>query len=91
MRTHRPIRRLYFSGAAPFDALEPRTLLGTIVVLNTKDNGAGSLRAAVAAAQDGATIEFASRLSDRTISLRSEIDITKSITILGPTNGRVKS
>ena len=39
-------------------ALEPRTLLSTIPVMNDADSGSGSLRAAIAAASPGDTIDF---------------------------------
>src|SRR5690349_2394012 len=41
------------------EALEDRLCLSTITVMNANDSGAGSLRAAVAAAQNGDTINFA--------------------------------
>src|SRR6266496_2108647 len=54
----------------------------TITVTNTNDSGAGSLRQALAAANDGDTITFA---VSGTIGLTSgELLVDKSITISGP-------
>ena len=53
-----------------------------ITVKTTADAGAGSLRAAIAAAQAGDTIRFAARLANKTISLTSgQLDVKKSLTI----------
>ena len=52
---------------------------------STADSGAGSLRDALAAAEDGDTIQFAAALNGQTITLTSsELLIDKSITIRGP-------
>src|SRR5262245_32680287 len=57
---------------------------GTITVTNTNDSGPGSLRQAIAGANDGDTIQFASSLNHQTIMLTSaELVIDKSITIIG--------
>src|SRR5262245_27763170 len=53
------------------EALEDRTLLSTLTVLNTADSGAGSLREAIATANSGDTIDFAHKLSGKTIVLTS--------------------
>jgi len=54
----------------------------TITVTNTNDSGAGSLRQALAYANDGDTITFA---VTGTIGLTTgELMVTKSITISGP-------
>ena len=54
----------------------------TITVSNTDDNGPGSLRAALASAANGDTIEFS---ITGTITLTSgELTVTNSLTILGP-------
>jgi hypothetical protein len=67
------------------ERFEDRTLLSTLTVLNTKDSGAGSLRAAIAAASSGDTIVFAPSVRQRTITLTSgELSITKSLDIEGP-------
>ena len=54
-------------------------------VTNESDSGAGSLRAAIAAANSGGTIVFAPGLSGQTIDLTTgAIAIDKSLTITGP-------
>jgi hypothetical protein len=56
----------------------------TLTVTTTNDNGAGSLRAQIAAAAAGDTIVFAPGLSGQTITLTSgEILINKSLTLDG--------
>src|SRR5947199_7967041 len=56
-----------------------------ITVTNTNDSGPGSLRQALADANDGDTINFDPALNGRNISLTSaELVIDKSITINGP-------
>src|SRR5215469_6558160 len=58
---------------------------GVITVINTNDSGPGSLRQALASANDGDTITFA---VTGTIGLTSgELLVNKSITILGPGAG----
>jgi Right handed beta helix region/RTX calcium-binding nonapeptide repeat (4 copies) len=55
-----------------------------ITVTSAADSGAGSLRAAIAAAQDGDTIQFAGNLANQTITLTSgDISISKNIEIDG--------
>ncbi|HEV2841653.1 MAG TPA: choice-of-anchor Q domain-containing protein [Chthoniobacterales bacterium] len=57
----------------------------TLTVTSTADSGAGSLRAAIAAAADGDTIQFDAALSGNAITLTSaELVIDKNITISGP-------
>src|SRR5262249_27024072 len=51
--------------------LEDRSTPSTLTVLNNLDSGAGSLRAAIAAAHNGDTVVFASSLSGATITLTS--------------------
>ena len=64
------------------EVLENRALLSLLVTSNA-DSGPGSLRATIAAAPSGATIEFAKRI--HTITLTSgELAITKSLDIEGP-------
>jgi hypothetical protein len=59
--------------------------VATITVTNTNDNGPGSLRQALADAQDGNTIQFDPALNGQTISLTSgELVINKNISINGP-------
>lgn len=60
--------------------------MAVITVTSTADSGAGSLRAAIAAAQSGDTIQFASTLANQTIRLTSgqiEISPGKNITLDG--------
>ena len=59
--------------------------MAIITVTSTADNGAGSLRAAVAAAQTGDSIQFASSLANQTINLNSRIEIApgKNLTFDG--------
>lgn len=57
----------------------------TLTVTSMADSGAGSLRQAIAAAEDGDTIQFAPALNGQTIFLTTaELLINKSITISGP-------
>jgi hypothetical protein len=66
------------------EALEDRTLPSTLTVLNNLDSGDGSLRAMIAAASDGDTINFDRHLRGQTITLTSgELAITKSLDIEG--------
>ncbi|MFC1975817.1 hypothetical protein ACFLXQ_05425 [Chloroflexota bacterium] len=55
----------------------------TITVTNTNDNGPGSLRQAIADAAPGDTIEF-NLTYPATITLDSQFQITKALTINGP-------
>jgi len=66
-------------------------LPGVLTVTNNHDTGPGSLRAEILAAQNGDTIEFASKLKGTTIDLSShnEILIDKNITIQGPGSGKL--
>ncbi len=67
------------------EALEDRTLPSTLTVLNVADSGPGSLRAAIAAAQNGDTITFDPSLNGQSINLTSgELAIDKSLDIEGP-------
>src|SRR5215510_4074582 len=73
---------LFFAGA---------TLLGTsaasaatITVINTNDSGPGSLRQALAHANDGDTIDFDSSLNGQRITLTSDqLVVNRSVTISG--------
>src|SRR5262249_40864502 len=66
------------------EALEDRWLPSTLTVLNNLDSGAGSLRAALAAASSGDTINFASSLKGQTITLTSgQLAITTNLDIEG--------
>jgi uncharacterized repeat protein (TIGR02543 family) len=55
----------------------------TIVVTNTNNSGAGSLRQAITDAASGNTITFAPALAADTITLASNLSITKSLAIEG--------
>jgi hypothetical protein len=63
----------------------------TLTVTNNLDNGsAGSLRAEIAAANPGDTINFAPSLNGQTITLTSgELVLNKSLTIQGPGAGQL--
>jgi hypothetical protein len=66
------------------EALEDRTLLSTLTVLNNADHGANSLRDTIAAAHSGDTIQFAPSLSNQTIKLTTgELVISKNLSIMG--------
>jgi hypothetical protein len=65
------------------DLMEGRALLSTLTVSSAGDSGPGSLRATIAAATSGDTIDFASSI--HSISLTSnELDIPINLTIEGP-------
>jgi hypothetical protein len=67
--------------------LECRDVPSTLTVMNNQDSGAGSLRAQIAAANPGDTINFAG-LNGQTILLTSDqLFINKSLTIQGPGAG----
>jgi hypothetical protein len=67
------------------EPLEDGTLPSTWTVLNLNDSGAGSLRAEVALAQDGDTVNFDASLRYGTVTLTSgELEIHHSVTIQGP-------
>ncbi|MBT9316822.1 choice-of-anchor Q domain-containing protein [Leptothoe spongobia] len=58
--------------------------MAIITVTSTADQGAGSLRNAIANAKKGDTIQFAQNLSQKTIKLTSgQLSVNKSITIDG--------
>jgi hypothetical protein len=72
------------------EQLEERARLSTLTVTKFTDSGAGSLRATIAAADDGDTIKFASGLKGRTILLTSgEIPVNTSLNIQGLGAGRL--
>ena len=90
-RICRRILRLPFSALLAFAlalvglfGIPPATVqAATITVTNTNDSGAGSLRAAVAAASSGDTIVF-SLTTPATITLAHEIIVDKELVISGP-------
>src|SRR5690349_20387724 len=62
----------------------------SLTVTNTNDSGPGSLRQAIADAQSGDTITFASGLHGQTISLTSgQLAISRDLTINGPGAGQL--
>src|SRR5436190_23951008 len=62
----------------------------TLIVTSTNDSGPGSLRQALADAQDGDTIQFDPSLNGQTIMLTSgELAVNNSITITGPGDNRL--
>lgn len=65
--------------------------MATITVTNTDDSGAGSLRQAIADANNGDTIRFDPSLSGSTIVLSSTLVIAKDLTIVGDVNGDRKA
>jgi hypothetical protein len=67
------------------EALEDRTVPSTLTVTSAADDGsAGTLRAVIAAANSGDTINFDPSLAGQTITLtRGELAITKSLDIEG--------
>jgi len=88
-RFYRTRRRKPFSPfgiqAAQVETLENRRLLSALTVTTAADSGAGSLRAEIAAANNGDTINFAASLQGQTITLTGgELLINKGLTIQGP-------
>jgi hypothetical protein len=66
------------------EALEGRDVPSALIVMNNLDSGPGSLRAEIAAAHSGDTIDL-SGLSGQTIALTSgELVLNKSLTVQGP-------
>jgi predicted outer membrane repeat protein len=61
----------------------------TLTVTSIADRGTGSLRADIAAAQNGDTINFDKSLDGQTITLKSELLINKNLTITGPGAGQL--
>jgi hypothetical protein len=67
------------------EALEDRTVLSTLTVTSTADDGSsGTLRALLATASPGDTIQFAPQLSGKTITLKQgQLLINKTLAIQG--------
>jgi hypothetical protein len=61
----------------------------TITVTSTADSGAGTLRAALASAADGDTINFAVSLPATITLSTGELVVSNSVTILGPGPGNL--
>ena len=75
------------AGWRSVECLQPRCLFAPTdpVVVNNLDNGAGSLRQAIADACDGSTITFNMATVTSPISLTTaELTINKNLTITGP-------
>jgi hypothetical protein len=70
---------LLFAMLAPLQGL----FAASLIVTNTNDSGAGSLRQAIADAAPGDTISF-NLPANSTITLASELSIYKNLTINGP-------
>lgn len=84
-RTPSPRRRAARRFRPRLEALEGRAMLSTLSVVNNADSGPGSLRAELAAAQNGDTIVFAPGLNGQTIVLSGgELTIHKQVNIEGP-------
>jgi hypothetical protein len=58
-----------------------------LTVENTNDDGPGSLRQTIADAQNGHVITFAPSLAGEVITLSSELNLPRSVTIQGPAAG----
>jgi hypothetical protein len=81
----RPIRRRPPTSRLRLEALEDRCMPSTFTVTNLLDTGAGSLRAAVTAANANPGADVINFATTGTITLTSgELDITDSLTINGP-------
>lgn len=63
----------------------PVTAAQAMLVTTANDSGPGSLRQLIADAIPGATIRFAPALSGQTITLSSQLNVAKSLTIDGST------
>jgi len=81
-----PVRtRLSRSRCMPqLESLEDRTQPSTLTVTNLHDSGAGSLRAAITAASNGTTIDFAKGLHGTITLISGDLPIANSVTIDGP-------
>src|SRR5215468_12321324 len=77
---------LFFAGATLFSTSAASA--DTITVTNTNDSGPGSLRDALAVANDGDTID-ATGVSGTILLTSGELQITHSVTINGPGAGNL--
>lgn len=76
------------TSASPDVPTTPAFAIGpTLTVSNTDDAGPGSLRQALADAEDGAVIQFDPAVAAQTIVLTSVLKVGKAITIEGPPQG----
>ena len=79
-----------WSGVALLLCLSAVPIFGaTITVTSTADSGPGSLRAAIASAADGDTINFANFAYPITITLSTPLTLGPSVTISGPGYGNL--
>jgi hypothetical protein len=69
------------------EVLEGRDVPSTLTVTNNLDFGGGTLRADIAAANPGDTINFAPSFDGQTIQLDSQLIINKNLNIQGPGAG----
>jgi len=76
------VRRLVALCVVLLSAVATSGLAATITVTNTADNGAGTLRAALASATNGDTINFS--ITGAITLTSGELLVNKSVTILGP-------
>jgi predicted outer membrane repeat protein len=92
-RTHtrsRPVRKPTPRFRPQLEVLEGRDVPSTLTVTNIQDSGPGSLRADIAAASSGDTINFDPALDGQTITLTSgQLVINKNLTIQGPGAGQL--
>ena len=65
------------------DLMEDRTLLSPLLVTSSADSGAGSLRAIIASAPSGSTIEFAKSVHNITLT-SGKLDVSTKLDIEGP-------
>jgi hypothetical protein len=77
------------SDSGPTRPLRPSGVRANVVpgiaVTNTNDDGAGSLRQAIADAADGATITFAPAIAGRTITVLSPLSVAHNLVVEGST------
>jgi hypothetical protein len=85
-RRRQRLRRLLW-----LEALEDRTVPSTLTVTSIADDGsAGTLRAVLASASSGDSIQFANNLNGKTITLsQGELLVNQSMTIAGPGSGKL--
>ncbi len=73
-----------------FALLESRALLSTyLTVTSAANQGAGTLRHALASSQSGDTIVFAPQMQAKTIRLTSELEVNTNVNIFGLQSGGV--
>jgi hypothetical protein len=78
------LEKLFAGACVAVIGVTTATLAATIAVTNTADNGAGTLRRALASAANGDTINFA-LTTPATITLTTgQLVVSNSVTILGP-------